>query len=186
MSDQNPGDRRNPPTAVPSSPGPLPLARQWARWRRRRRRPKCASPPSRACSARADRPAGRAAPFGGQVNRSENTLYDCEVDGDMPDDLDGAFYRVGPDPQYPKPKGARVRRRLRRRRPCLDVPHPEQPCGLPQPLGEERALAGAAQGAHVAVWRLSQPVHRRSVACAASSAARRTRRSGITTAASSR
>jgi carotenoid cleavage dioxygenase len=40
----------------------------------------------------------------GAVNRSENTLYDCEVDGDLPDDLDGAFYRVGPDAQYPKPK----------------------------------------------------------------------------------
>ena len=33
--------------------------------------------------------------FGGQANRSENTLYDCEVDGKLPDDLDGAFYRVG-------------------------------------------------------------------------------------------
>ncbi|MEO8315932.1 MAG: carotenoid oxygenase family protein, partial [Pseudomonadota bacterium] len=38
------------------------------------------------------------------VNRSENTLYDCEIEGDLPDDLDGAFYRVGPDAQYPKPK----------------------------------------------------------------------------------
>jgi carotenoid cleavage dioxygenase-like enzyme len=38
------------------------------------------------------------------VNRSENTLYDCEVEGDLPDDLDGVFYRVGPDAQYPKPK----------------------------------------------------------------------------------
>jgi hypothetical protein len=43
--------------------------------------------------------------FGGQVNRSEHTLYDCEVDGKLPDDLDGAFYRVGPDAQYPKPPG---------------------------------------------------------------------------------
>jgi carotenoid cleavage dioxygenase len=48
--------------------------------------------------------AGTGGAFGGQVNRSESTLYDCEVDGDLPDDLDGAFYRVGPDPQYPKPK----------------------------------------------------------------------------------
>ncbi len=39
------------------------------------------------------------------MNRSENTLYDCEVEGDIPDDLDGAFYRVGPDAQYPKPAG---------------------------------------------------------------------------------
>ncbi|MDT8397563.1 MAG: carotenoid oxygenase family protein [Pseudomonadales bacterium] len=38
----------------------------------------------------------------GAVSRSENDLYDCEVEGDLPADLDGAFYRVGPDPQYPK------------------------------------------------------------------------------------
>lgn len=34
--------------------------------------------------------------------RAEIDLYDCEVEGKMPIDLDGAFYRVGPDPQYPK------------------------------------------------------------------------------------
>jgi carotenoid cleavage dioxygenase-like enzyme len=38
----------------------------------------------------------------GAVHRSEGDIYDCEVEGDLPDDLDGAFYRVGPDPQYPK------------------------------------------------------------------------------------
>jgi carotenoid cleavage dioxygenase len=38
----------------------------------------------------------------GAVNRSEVDLFDCEVDGHLPDDLDGAFFRVGPDPQYPK------------------------------------------------------------------------------------
>lgn len=38
----------------------------------------------------------------GAVHRSENDLYDCEVEGKLPADLDGAFYRVGPDPQYPK------------------------------------------------------------------------------------
>jgi carotenoid cleavage dioxygenase-like enzyme len=42
--------------------------------------------------------------FAVQVNRSENTLYDCEVEGKLPDDLNGAFYRVGPDAQYPKPE----------------------------------------------------------------------------------
>ena len=42
--------------------------------------------------------------FAVSVNRSENTLYDCEVEGDLPDDLNGAFYRVGPDAQYPKPQ----------------------------------------------------------------------------------
>lgn len=40
----------------------------------------------------------------GGVNRSENDLYDCEVEGELPADLDGVFYRVGPDPQYPKPQ----------------------------------------------------------------------------------
>jgi len=42
--------------------------------------------------------------FGGSGTvRSEMDLRDCEVEGDWPKDLDGAFYRVGPDPQYPKP-----------------------------------------------------------------------------------
>ena len=43
--------------------------------------------------------------FGGSgTNRTEMDLRDCEVEGDWPADLDGAFYRVGPDPQYPKPE----------------------------------------------------------------------------------
>lgn len=33
--------------------------------------------------------------------RAEIDLIDCEVDGRIPDDLHGAFYRVGPDFQYP-------------------------------------------------------------------------------------
>src|ERR1700760_4372215 len=37
----------------------------------------------------------------GAVYRSENDLYDCEVEGTIPKDLDGIFFRVGPDPQYP-------------------------------------------------------------------------------------
>ncbi len=41
---------------------------------------------------------------GGGVYRSENDLYDCEVEGELPKDLDGIFFRVGPDPQYPKPE----------------------------------------------------------------------------------
>ncbi|MCP5144572.1 MAG: carotenoid oxygenase family protein [Gammaproteobacteria bacterium] len=40
----------------------------------------------------------------GAVHRAESDLYDCEVEGDLPADLDGCFYRVGPDPQYPKPE----------------------------------------------------------------------------------
>ncbi len=52
-------------------------------------------------TGRGDFGAGGAA--GGGVNRSENDLYDCEVEGRLPPDLDGIFFRVGPDPQYPKP-----------------------------------------------------------------------------------
>jgi len=37
-------------------------------------------------------------------NRAEIDLFDCEVEGKLPTDLDGVFYRVGPDPQYPKPE----------------------------------------------------------------------------------
>jgi len=39
---------------------------------------------------------------GGAVNRAEMELIDCEVEGKLPRDLDGVFYRVGPDAQYPK------------------------------------------------------------------------------------
>jgi len=40
---------------------------------------------------------------GGKTHRIEADLTDCEVEGTLPPDLDGTFYRVGPDPQYPKP-----------------------------------------------------------------------------------
>lgn len=40
----------------------------------------------------------------GAVNRAEIELFDCEVEGKLPDGLSGVFYRVGPDPQYPKPE----------------------------------------------------------------------------------
>src|SRR6185312_13488961 len=40
---------------------------------------------------------------GGGVHRSENNLFDCEVEGKLPADLSGIFFRIGPDPQYPKP-----------------------------------------------------------------------------------
>jgi len=33
--------------------------------------------------------------------RLEADVHDCEVEGKIPDELNGAFYRVGPDPQYP-------------------------------------------------------------------------------------
>jgi carotenoid cleavage dioxygenase len=38
----------------------------------------------------------------GTVHRAETEIIDCEVEGALPLDLDGIFYRVGPDPQYPK------------------------------------------------------------------------------------
>ena len=37
--------------------------------------------------------------------RVEMDVRDCEVEGRIPADLSGAFYRVGPDPQYPMMKG---------------------------------------------------------------------------------
>ena len=38
------------------------------------------------------------------VSRAEQSLFDCEVEGRLPPGLQGTFYRVGPDAQYPKPK----------------------------------------------------------------------------------
>jgi carotenoid cleavage dioxygenase len=49
-----------------------------------------------------DTPAGFGGGPAGTNNRAEIDLYDCEVEGKLPTDLDGVFYRVGPDPQYPK------------------------------------------------------------------------------------
>jgi carotenoid cleavage dioxygenase len=37
--------------------------------------------------------------------RLEADVHDCEVTGSIPSDLSGAFYRVGPDPQYPLAPG---------------------------------------------------------------------------------
>jgi carotenoid cleavage dioxygenase len=63
----------------------------------------------------ADAPAPAAAP--GPVDRAwmsaavdglyrvEMDVHDCQVEGRIPADLAGAFYRVGPDPQYPMMKG---------------------------------------------------------------------------------
>ncbi|HEX7079868.1 MAG TPA: carotenoid oxygenase family protein [Gammaproteobacteria bacterium] len=36
-----------------------------------------------------------------RLYRLEADVHDCEVEGEVPADLNGAFYRVGPDPQYP-------------------------------------------------------------------------------------
>ena len=42
---------------------------------------------------------------GGGPFRSECDIRDCDVDGEIPLNIDGAFYRVGPDWQYPPMKG---------------------------------------------------------------------------------
>ena len=36
-----------------------------------------------------------------QLFRLESDVHDCQVTGKIPEDLSGAFYRVGPDAQYP-------------------------------------------------------------------------------------
>ncbi|HVY80152.1 MAG TPA: carotenoid oxygenase family protein, partial [Steroidobacteraceae bacterium] len=40
-------------------------------------------------------------PNGPKLYRVEADVRDVEVEGKIPADLNGAFYRVGPDPQYP-------------------------------------------------------------------------------------
>ncbi len=42
---------------------------------------------------------------GGGPFRSECDIHDCDVEGEIPLNIDGAFYRVGPDWQYPPMKG---------------------------------------------------------------------------------
>jgi len=42
---------------------------------------------------------------GGNPFRCEADIRDCDIDGEIPLNIDGAFYRVGPDWQYPAPKG---------------------------------------------------------------------------------
>jgi carotenoid cleavage dioxygenase len=37
--------------------------------------------------------------------RTEVDIFDCEVEGKIPDGFEGTFYRVGPDPQYPLKAG---------------------------------------------------------------------------------
>jgi len=71
-----------------------------------------ATAPARAADAAAGAPQvdfpDKPNAFGGGApgtnNRAEIDLYDCEVEGELPTDLDGSWYRVGPDPQYPKPE----------------------------------------------------------------------------------
>lgn len=50
-----------------------------------------------------DRPGAFGGGAPGTNCRAEIDLYDCEVEGRLPLDLDGTWFRVGPDPQYPKP-----------------------------------------------------------------------------------
>lgn len=46
-------------------------------------------------------PGGVGAIPGPRLYKLEADVRDCEVTGAIPSDLNGAFYRVGPDPQYP-------------------------------------------------------------------------------------
>ncbi|MGA0805343.1 MAG: carotenoid oxygenase family protein [Pseudohongiellaceae bacterium] len=68
-----------------------------------------------ATAAQAQPPAGAGGPppgaaaanagNGPRLFRAEIDLRDCEVEGTIPADLNGAFYRVGPDAQYPLAPG---------------------------------------------------------------------------------
>jgi len=49
-----------------------------------------------------NRPTGPRPP---ELFRAELDIHDCEVEGKIPSDLNGAFYRTGPDAQYPIAKG---------------------------------------------------------------------------------
>jgi len=51
--------------------------------------------------AAANRPRSNHMAALGDSFRAECDIRDCEVEGEIPADLDGAFYRVGPDFQYP-------------------------------------------------------------------------------------
>jgi carotenoid cleavage dioxygenase len=48
-----------------------------------------------------DRYPGAPPAHGPSLFRAEIDVHDCEIDGKMPTDLDGGFYRTGPDAQYP-------------------------------------------------------------------------------------
>lgn len=52
-------------------------------------------------SAYNSRPGGTAQPTGPVTGKAEVDISRCEVSGTLPADLNGAFYRVGPDPQFP-------------------------------------------------------------------------------------
>ncbi len=50
-------------------------------------------------------PPGTSASTGPGLYRLEADIEYCEVEGTIPSDLNGAFYRVGPDPQFPLADG---------------------------------------------------------------------------------
>jgi len=58
--------------------------------------------------AESSAPPPRARPGGGANYapiRAEVEVRDCEIEGKIPDDLNGGFYATGPDPQYPLAPG---------------------------------------------------------------------------------
>ncbi len=97
-----------------------------------------------------------------QRPRRRSTSFDCEVEGKLPADLDGVFYRVGPDPQYPKPakyagdilfdgEGHVAMFRIKNGHVDYRTRYAEEP-----------AVEGAARGAPLAVRDVPQPADRRS------------------------
>lgn len=54
-----------------------------------------------ATGAQAPAAGGPPASTGPALFKAEIDVRHCEVEGEIPADLNGAFYRVGPDPQYP-------------------------------------------------------------------------------------
>ena len=81
----------------PERSAQLPAWARCSRAERRRSRPRRAASSARP-RARTFRPrcAGHS-----RLYKLEADVRDCQVTGKIPSDLNGAFYRVGPDPQYP-------------------------------------------------------------------------------------
>ena len=75
-------------------------------------------------------------------SRVEADVHDLPHEGTIPPELDGAFYRVQPDPQFPPQ--ARRRHRLQRRRDDQPVPFPRRPVRLPPALGADRQVEGSS------------------------------------------
>src|SRR6478609_5110850 len=63
--------------------------------------PGAGGPPPGAGGPPAGGPGGPPANTGPRTFKAEIEIRNCEIDGKIPSDLSGAFYRVGPDAQFP-------------------------------------------------------------------------------------